>query len=62
MDIRIPDQRTDDADRQGMDLLAAHVPLTLLIDLAEAPGPASDDILDNERPAAAELAWLVASR
>lgn len=61
MDIQNPAQPSrDDADQQGMDLLAAHVPLTLLIDLADDPAPASREILTEERPGADELAWLAA--
>lgn len=61
MDVRIPTQPSrDDADRQGMELLAAHVPLTLLLDLA-VPRPESREILLDERPSADELAWLTAA-
>jgi hypothetical protein len=56
---RIPAQPSrDEADKQGMDLLAAHVPLTLLIDLAGDAGPGSRDILLDERPSADDLAWI----
>ena len=59
LDARIPSQPSrDDADKQGMDLLAAHVPLTLLIDLAGDRGPGSREILLDERPSADELAWI----
>ncbi len=58
-DTRIPAQPSrDDADKQGMDLLAAHVPLTLLIDLAGNEVPGSRDILLDERPSADDLAWI----
>ncbi len=48
-------------DHQGMDLLAAHVPLTLLLDLGEDDGPGSTEILHNEQPSADEMAWLYAA-
>lgn len=35
-------------DRLAMGLLAAHIPLTLLLDLAETFGPPSRDIFTNE--------------
>lgn len=50
----------DAADAQGMDLLAAHVPLSLLIDLVDERGPASARILETEQPGEEELAWLTA--
>lgn len=52
----------DAADAQGMDLLAAHVPLSLLIDLVDEHGPASARILETEQPDEEELAWLTAGR
>jgi hypothetical protein len=59
MDVRIPAQPSrDDADRRGMDLLAAHVPLTLLLDLGRGHGPESREILLDERPSDDELRWL----
>jgi hypothetical protein len=49
---------THGADRAGMELLAAHVPLTLLLDLAGNDRPESREILLHERPSADELAWI----
>jgi hypothetical protein len=46
----------DQADPQS--LLAAGVPLSLLADLVADSGPASDEILDIERPSADDMAWL----
>lgn len=57
--ITIPEVGADVPDRQGMDLLAAHVPLTLLLDLARAPE--SERILRSEVPSAEELAWLMSA-
>lgn len=55
--ISIPEAGTADApDRQGMELLAAHVPLSLLLDLAR--GPESAQLLETEAPTEDELAWL----
>jgi hypothetical protein len=56
---RSSEVRYDAADQQGMDLLAAHVPLSLLIDLAQQRGPHSSEILHDEQPSADDLAWLV---
>ncbi|WNB86682.1 hypothetical protein [Cellulomonas sp. ATA003] len=46
------DDRTTEGDGPGaegaMDLLAEHVPLALLLDLAAADGPASEEILRTE--------------
>lgn len=53
--ITIPEALTA-PDRQGMDLLAAHVPLSLLLDLAR--GPESETLLRAEVPSSDELAWL----
>lgn len=61
--ITLPEAETSDApDRQGMDLLAAHVPLSLLLDLAQRRGPKSKQILATEVPDDEELAWLGSSR
>lgn len=58
--ITIPEARRADAsDRQGMDLLAAHVPLSLLLDLAR--GPESEKLLHAEVPSDDELAWLMSA-
>lgn len=46
-------------DRQGMGLLAAHVPLSLLLDLAR--GPESEQLLHAEAPSVEELAWLASA-
>ena len=63
MTIRIPEQSgRDAADRCGMDLLAAHVPLTLLIDLGLGEVPRSRSILLDERPDDEELRWLTPAR
>ncbi|MGH3744553.1 MAG: hypothetical protein ACRDTP_06825 [Mycobacteriales bacterium] len=57
--ITLPEAGATDApDRQGMDLLAAHVPLSLLLDLAR--GPESEQLLEAEVPSPDELAWLTA--
>ena len=53
----VPDEP---ADRAGMELLASHVPLSLLIDLAEDRGPHSDEIMLEEHPSDAELSWIAA--
>jgi len=48
---------TDEGDQRVMGLLSEHVPLSLLVDLAEPDGPASDEILQSEgKP---EDAWWV---
>ncbi|HEY5335368.1 MAG TPA: hypothetical protein VIJ71_05035 [Mycobacteriales bacterium] len=61
--ITIPDAEVADApDRHGMDLLAAHVPLSLLLDLAQRRGPQSKQILKTEVPDEDELAWLSSAR
>lgn len=39
---------TDDGDKRVMGLLSEHVPLSLLVDLADPQGPASDEILKEE--------------
>jgi hypothetical protein len=51
-------QPTDDpfADQLGMHLLADHVPLTLLVDLAVRSGPTSEELIRTE---VAPLDWLV---
>ena len=36
---------TDEGDARVMGLLSEHVPLSLLVDLADPQGPASDEIL-----------------
>lgn len=50
--IGIPSRRTPTADEGDdaltMGLLAAHIPLTLLLDLAETFGPPSHQILESE--------------
>jgi hypothetical protein len=56
--ITIPDADADAPDRRGMELLAAHVPLSLLLDLAQRRGPKSQQILATEAPGEDELAWL----
>jgi hypothetical protein len=56
--ITIPDAGMDAPDRQGMEMLAAHVPLSLLLDLAQRRGPKSKQILATEVPGEDELAWL----
>ena len=43
-----PEQLTLDAPASVMDLLAEHVPLALLADLAEPGGPMSQVILESE--------------
>lgn len=61
--ITLPEVGASDApDRQGMDLLAAHVPLSLLLDLAQRRGPKSKQILATEVPDDDELAWLGSPR
>lgn len=61
--ITVPEAGASDApDRQGMDLLAAHVPLSLLLDLAQRRGPKSQQILATEVPDDADLAWLGSAR
>ena len=48
---------TDEGDARVMGLLSEHVPLSLLVDLADPEGPASDEILQAEgKP---EDAWWV---
>lgn len=48
---------TDEGDARVMGLLSEHVPLSLLVDLADPDGPASDEILQSEgRP---DDAWWV---
>ncbi|HEX7354993.1 MAG TPA: hypothetical protein VF288_09205 [Mycobacteriales bacterium] len=55
--ISLPEVGTADRpDRQGMQLLAAHVPLSLLLDLAQ--GPESERLLATEAPTLDDLAWL----
>lgn len=39
---------TDDGDKRVMGLLSEHVPLSLLVDLADPKGPDSDEILKQE--------------
>jgi hypothetical protein len=39
---------TDEGDARVMGLLSEHVPLSLLVDLADPEGPASDEILQSE--------------
>jgi hypothetical protein len=48
------------ADDFAMRLLSDHIPLTLLLDLAEQFGPPSGDILRNEIPLdpAGALDWI----
>ena len=43
-----PDQALDPLDRDVMGLLAEHVPLSLLMDLALPAGPPSSDVLTAE--------------
>ncbi len=47
----------DDADRQVMELLSEHVPLSLLVDLTSPEGPASEEILQSE--GVPENSWWV---
>jgi hypothetical protein len=50
--IHSPARPNDDAEENDealtMGLLAAHIPLTLLLDLAETFGPPSHEILEDE--------------
>ena len=46
---------TADGPSRAVALLAAHVPLSLLLDLADPSGPCSDDLMTAE-PGAAD--WL----
>ena len=39
---------TDEGDARVMGLLSEHVPLSLLVDLADPEGPASNEILQSE--------------
>ncbi len=48
---------TDEGDARVMGLLSEHVPLSLLVDLADPDGPASDEILQSE--GTSEDAWWV---
>jgi hypothetical protein len=48
---------TDEGDQRVMGLLSEHVPLSLLVDLADPEGPASDEILQSE--GMPEDAWWV---
>lgn len=43
-----------------MSWLDAGVPLTLVMDLLDETGPNSQEILNEERPASAQLQWLAA--
>lgn len=47
------------ADALAMHLLAAHIPLTLLLDLAENFGPPSTQISATEVPVGEDARWLV---
>lgn len=59
--LRVPDPRRSTSAQQDAlagrteAMLAAHVPLTLLLDLADPAGPHSDDLLHDE-PGSAD--WL----
>ncbi len=48
---------TDDGDKRVMGLLSEHVPLSLLVDLADPKGPDSDEILKAE--GSPDDAWWV---
>lgn len=56
---RVRDCETVDA--LAMHLLAAHIPLTLLLDLAENFGPPSTQISATEVPVGEDARWLVGS-